>query len=180
MKKMISIFILLFPLSTVAIPTNEDVPFWNKTIKEKAEPKEIVIDLKKARRPVGRALDLNLELKYGVYPWGSFVDSWISRIRFGSLLASEPWYFSGGMYLEANLGDFNKYGIGLQFQLVHLWSGLWGQVGIGGNQNTDFVSHIACGYSIFGVEYQNTDGSEHAVFLKMEIPLGILFYGLSN
>jgi hypothetical protein len=116
---------------------------------------------------VGTSLDLNLDLAYGQHGTGMF------RTRVGVMEVREPYYFMFGPTLEV----FNNrpLNLGIQAELMHLYTGLWLQLGPAMNTKNSSISGIvSVGWSVLGAEVR-VSSSETLIMGKVRIPLGVLY-----
>jgi hypothetical protein len=123
----------------------------------------------------GWRFDFLYEQGYALSGIGTLSSRFFARTRIGAFYMYEPWFFAGGLTLEG--AGVPSLGIGLQFEVIHLWTGAWGQLGMTITTDADLVSSISAGWSIVGVEWQRrlTDGERfnNAWLIKLRVPIGI-------
>ncbi|MBN2493385.1 MAG: hypothetical protein JXR96_02240 [Deltaproteobacteria bacterium] len=132
-------------------------------------------------RREGFGWDIQLEGGYAVAGdkvWGDL--SFFGRARLGALFVGEPWYLAVGPVVTA--GGLAEIGGGLQVELTHLYNGLWGQLGLECNDQPRLQVHIAAGFSIGGLEWQQSihDAGTWALIVKLRIPIGIAVFGFTH
>jgi len=134
-------------------------------------------------------LDLNFEGGGGAF-WGNR-DSGVGfgRVRAGVMFAGWPVTTSFGATFEINNLSMATYGV--QFELTHVASGGWFQLGALVDGRGNFGGLASVGFSIFGIEAQVRGYDEvrpsafdgnygFALLGKVRIPLGYILYALSR
>jgi hypothetical protein len=124
----------------------------------------------------GHGTDLNLELGLGRAYDSNRERIGTAKLRLGGLWIYEPWFPAFGMFVQVS--SHRAPVTGVEVELMHLWSGLWTQVGVG----SDFRRHTGCllsaGLSVVGVqgELWRAPGGRHewAVLGKLRLPLGVI------
>jgi hypothetical protein len=108
---------------------------------------------------VGNALDTNVH----------------SRLRLGALYAYEPWIVNLG--LSGELGAIGERGVGVDLEFNH-FGGPWLQGGVARVTHDDFMSHVALGFALFGVEWQHRFAApnENALIFLLRAPIGIWWF----
>ncbi len=125
----------------------------------------------------------NLNLVGGWAPWtnADLEHAFVGRIRAGVLKIREPWF--GALDASFDYGGLVGLGGGVHVELIHLWSGLWGQLFVALANDVELVTGVSAGWSIAGVEFQlcpTRDNVETLLLLKLRIPIGVLTYGLTH
>jgi len=127
----------------------------------------------------GVSWDFELELGVGFAVQGDLDDELLGRARGGVLFIQEPFFLSVGVTGE--VGGLAGYGVGLQGDLIHLWGGYTFQVGAEYAEGGAWIVHAGLGYAILSAEWQHDfDTDADALFFKLRIPIGIVFYGMSH
>ena len=128
----------------------------------------------------GTSWDAQLEIGYGFYTQQKVDRRIAGRVRAGALFVHEPYFVVAGATFE--LGGLLSIGGGLQVELTHLWSGFWGQAGFLSGEKSKFITSLAVGWSILGLEWQQqlTGEKGAGLFIKLHVPIGIVVFMLSN
>ena len=115
----------------------------------------------------GTSWDANIDFGYGSYG--------LARTRIGILKIREPLYFSLGM--TATVYNKAPTDFGIQGEVIHLWTGLWTQLGLTTNVKGMPGLNVSAGWSLFGVEAQTIlvkGDLSWSYFGKLRIPIGII------
>lgn len=102
---------------------------------------------------------------------------WMARVRAGVLIYQEPRFLSVG--IAGQFGGLDSRSLGVEVQMMDLWSGFWGQAGVFPIDSTHGVTlEAALGYGLFGLEYQRrVSGAregDQTLCLFLNVPLGLL------
>lgn len=121
-----------------------------------------------------RGLAWDLRLEGGIGVWTSRDDHpfW-GRLHGGVLYWLDPLVLGVGAFGE--LGGLAGVGAGVMLDITDIAMGWWAQVGASYGQGVAGVSHVALGWSFFGVEWQHREdeaGADNGVFLKLCAPIG--------
>ncbi len=134
-------------------------------------------------------LDLNVEGGGGFF-WGNRTTGiGFGRVRSGVMFAGLPVTMSIGVTFEVNNVSMATYGA--QIELLHMESGLWGQLGPTVDAHGNFGGLLSVGWSLFGIEAQVRGYDEvrpasfqgdygFALLGKIRIPVGFILYVLSR
>jgi hypothetical protein len=106
----------------------------------------------------------------------------MARIRLGAMLVSAPNFFMLGATYEWQNKSFATFG--LQFEYIHLISGLWFQIApLLDVQHVRPGVSASVGWSLFGAEIQQRAyeglGPTTALFGKIRVPVGFLVWALT-
>ncbi len=131
----------------------------------------------------GSTWDLNVDLAYGImFARQDRRQTGMLRVRGGWMIIHEPWYPSIG--LTADISNIMPTSFGIQAEAMHLWTGVWAQIGVQVDVEPRLGFHAAVGYSIIGIEAQARMRSDKSmlltVFGKVRIPIGFLWLALAN
>lgn len=101
------------------------------------------------------------------------------RLRLGALYAYEPWVVNLG--ITGELGALAERGAGAELEVNH-FGGPWAQFGLSRVLDAQWMSHVALGFAVFGVEWQHRLGtpSRHAVLFLLRAPIGIWWFLLED
>lgn len=94
---------------------------------------------------------------------------------------------AGGLWLKGDFGlsfgatvgsgaALDRWGTGVELQLTHLTSSLWGQAGLSFADGNSLVSRVTLGFSLIGLEYQHRfdgSGAVDVLVFKVNLPIGI-------
>ncbi len=102
---------------------------------------------------------------------------WMGRVRAGALFYNEPSFLAVG--LAAQFGALDSRALGVEVQVMDLWSGFWGQGGVYPIDSTHGTTlEATIGYGLFGLEYQRrVSGAregDQTLCLFLNVPLGML------
>ncbi|HEX7479650.1 MAG TPA: hypothetical protein VF331_17730 [Polyangiales bacterium] len=106
----------------------------------------------------------------------SLDNNFLGRARLGLLYAYEPWLVSAGVTGE--VGALAGLGVGAELELNH-FDGAYAQLGLARAQGVELMSHVAVGYTIFGMEWQQRfthTGVDHALLAEVRLPLGMWWF----
>lgn len=98
----------------------------------------------------------------------------MARVRTGATFVREPLFVS----LGADIQMFSRFSprLGAQLEIMHLWTGFWGQVGFGFDLiHRNVVPNASVGWSLLGAEFQRLPQNQWMTLLKIRIPIGIIF-----
>jgi hypothetical protein len=102
---------------------------------------------------------------------------WMGRVRAGVLFYNEPSFLAVG--IAGQFGALDSRALGLEVQVMDLWSGFWGQGGVYPIDSTHGTTlEATIGYGLFGLEYQRrVSGAregDQTLCLFLNVPLGML------
>ena len=117
---------------------------------------------------VGVLLDVSAEVGY------QRGEQWMVRLRYGPTIVRTPMFVTLGMILTAKTDTRST--MGLQGEVMHSRSGLWGQVSLVFDQKRG-DAYFSAGWSLVGYEYQMQNKSH--VF-KVKLPISMIYYGLTR
>jgi hypothetical protein len=131
----------------------------------------------------GMRWDLNVDLSIGrvFAPSGG---RWLgaARVRAGLLFIMEPLFPAVGLTAEVTTLQPARFGV--QLESLHLWSGLWMQLGADYDTKARLAFHGAVGHDLLGIEVQSRkhESGDYvwSVFGKVRIPLGIIGMELAS
>ena len=96
--------------------------------------------------------------------------------RVGLVRVSEPWFLTAGLAVQWPAPD--AVAIGVQFEVTHLWSGMWFQPGVALRTDGAWMASATAGFSVVGVEFRASDlaadAPQLAVLARIRIPIGLL------
>jgi hypothetical protein len=127
-------------------------------------------------RTQGLAPDLHIQGGLGLGLGRSLANNFLGRVRLGGLYAYEPWIVDLGLTLE--LGGLAELGVGGELELNH-FGGLFGQLAFARVEDDAWLSHVAVGYTIFGVEWQHRFAqarADDALLFCVRVPLGLWWF----
>lgn len=105
-----------------------------------------------------------------------------ARARGGVMWVREPFFTSLGAMVE--VGPYVPFGAGIQTEVVHLWTGLWANLGASVDLEARPAAIMGVGWSIFGAEARiqrlGDDESVWTLFGKLRIPVRHLVFALSR
>lgn len=134
-------------------------------------------------------LDLDLEGGGGFF-WGNRTSGiGFGRVRSGIMFVKLPIAVAIGATFEVNNVSMATYGA--QLELLHLETGVWGQLGPTVDGHGNFGGLLSVGWSLFGIEAQVRGYDEvrpsafqggygFALVGKLRIPVGYILYVLSR
>lgn len=127
----------------------------------------------------GAWVDAALSLGGGIGVGNDLDSNVFGRLRLGALYAYEPWIVNLGVTGE--LGALAERGVGAELEVNH-FGGPWAQFGISRVLDAQWMSHLALGFAVFGVEWQHRLGtpSRHAVLFLLRAPIGIWWFLLRD
>lgn len=117
----------------------------------------------------GNILDANVDL--GAGGRHKINEVFFVRSRIGITHVSEPTFYTIGLTLETYTSDYKAW-FGIQAEIMHMWTGLWAQLGATTNINYDRRFITSIGWSFIGAEGQMVD-NEYIFLAKLRIPIGI-------
>lgn len=104
---------------------------------------------------------------------GKLDNYFLARARVGVLFATSPWIANLG--LSVDVGALAGLGPGGELELNHV-AGPYGSAGVARVDSGRWLSHLALGYTIFGVEWQHVFGGDaphEALLFEVRLPLGM-------
>jgi hypothetical protein len=131
---------------------------------------------------VGRSWDISLEVAKRTPLQKEFEEDYLLGFFIGGLWVNDPSFLSLGLMSNQNFKGLWTFSPRLQY--VHLITGLWTQLGTLSDTEGNTGLLVAAGISIFGIEYnwraKEKSLGRSALLLKLQVPLGILNYGLNR
>ncbi|HEX2678190.1 MAG TPA: hypothetical protein VHM19_16160, partial [Polyangiales bacterium] len=127
-------------------------------------------------RTKGLAPDLQVQGGVGFGLGHSLDNNFLGRARFGLLYAYEPWIVNLGPVLE--LGGLAGLGGGGEIE-INSFGGAFGQIAFSRVQHEAWMTHLALGFTIFGLEWQHRFESSRdydALLFDVRAPLGIWWF----
>lgn len=138
---------------------------------------------KKVDQPlrIGVSWDAEAELGFALAGIDSTPQRFFIRARAGILSAEEPFFFTAGATFEGS-GPVGIAG-GFQIGVSHLWTGLWGTLGLAVDERSDAFFHLSAGYSLIGIEWHRRMTGDpkplddrDVYLLKLRLPIGIFVF----
>jgi len=127
---------------------------------------------------IGTSWDFQYEQGIVVNKVPTLSRRFFGRVRFGMLWAREPWIIAVGAVMEGS--GIPSLAWGVQFEVTHLWRGLWAQATISMDESANVFSALSTGFSLLGFEWQrrlSAGGTATTGYLiKLRVPIGIIFF----
>lgn len=115
------------------------------------------------------------------FDWGDMNPKFpmFGRLQLGWLWLREPWVFTMGV--TTTYGGLGNFGLGVITEITNIWQGMWGQFESAWVFGRGVQFSVAGGFTLIGVEWKfSPNKSDHAVLIKLRIPIGLVRYVKSN
>jgi hypothetical protein len=130
-----------------------------------------------AQAPIrGGAPDLQIAGGAGIGLDDKIDNNFLGRLRLGALYASEPYWFAGGLTLEA--GALAGLAFGGEIE-ANEFQGWFANLGLNYSQNDQLTGHLGLGYMIVALEYQHgfaDRAPSEALLLTARFPVGFWWF----